>query len=440
MPAVHASPADAQRPPIRSSAALDYDPLAPDWRDDPFPQYRKLRDTAPVFRSRSSKVICVSRYDDVFSLLNDPARFSSRAMSTMLMNQGREGPPPLSLAVVRLIVKLVWRARMRPARFASARMLIAEDGDTHSQLRAIVNRGFTPRGVASLEARVREVAQEQVAGLRRGEPFDVVHDLAVPLPVRMICEILGIEPERRADFKRWSDTVIANVSTIAGHSSLFSRGMVDVFVEMVEYLKGVCAARRANPTGDLISTIVTGESSLDDYDVVQFVMLLLIAGNETTTNLIGNAVDALLDHPEQLEQLAAHPELVGAAIEEVLRFDSPIQLIFRTATEDIELHGETIPKGAIVAPLLGSANRDERRFPDPDRFDIERRPQAHVAFGFGKHFCLGASLARLEARCALEALLPELPRLRRAAPRSARLDSFLVRGPRSIAVVRAASR
>ena len=421
-------------PATHASAATSYDPLASAFRDDPFPQYRVLRDATPVFRSPGSRVVCISRYDDVFGLLNDPKRFSSRAMNTMLMNQGREGPPPLSFAVVRLIVKLLWRTRMRPARFATARMLIAEDGESHSALRSIVNRGFTPRGVASLEGRVRTVAEEQLAPLRRGERYDVVHDLAVALPLRMICEILGIEAERRDDFKRWSDCVIENVSTVAGHSVLFSRGMVDVFVEMVEYLKGVCAERRARPTDDLISTIVTGDATLDDYEVVQFVMLLLVAGNETTTNLIGNAVEALLDHPEQAEHLAAHPELAEAAIEEVLRFDSPIQLVFRTATEDVELHGETIPAGSIVAPLLGSANRDERRFPDPDRFDVERRPRAHVAFGFGKHFCLGASLARLEATCALEALLPLLPRLRRAGPRSPRLDSFLVRGPSALPV------
>jgi cytochrome P450 len=171
--------------------------------------------------------------------------------------------------------------------------------------------------------------------------------------------------------------------------------------------------------------------------VVQFVVLLLAAGNETTTNLIGNAVTALLDHPDQLARVAADPSLVPAAIEETLRYDAPVQIVFRVATQDVELAGTRIQRGAYVAPLLGSANRDERRFPDPDRFDVARDAQGHLGFGFGKHFCLGASLARLEARVALEALAPELPRLERERPREL-VDSFLVRGPRRLALRRAA--
>jgi cytochrome P450 len=217
--------------------------------------------------------------------------------------------------------------------------------------------------------------------------------------------------------------------------------MARTFSELVAYLKQITHERRRAPKDDLVSTIVAqqaGEAALDDYDVVNFVMLLLVAGNETTTNLIGNAVNALLDHPAELEKLARQPELVGPAIEEALRFDSPVQLIFRTATRDVEMHGVTIPKGATVVPLLGSANRDERQFPEPDRFDVERRPRSHLAFGFGHHFCLGSSLARLEARGALEVLVPELAGVRREAGALERLDSFLVRGPRRMGLRRAA--
>jgi cytochrome P450 len=167
-------------------------------------------------------------------------------------------------------------------------------------------------------------------------------------------------------------------------------------------------------------------------------MLLLVAGNETTTNLIGNAVTALLDHPDQLARVAADPSLVPAAIEETLRYDAPVQLVFREALAATELAGVRIPAGSIVVPLLGSANRDERRFPDPDRFDVARNPQGHLGFGFGKHFCLGASLARLEAKAALEALVPELLRRRRQEPRIARIDSFLVRGPSRLVLSEAA--
>jgi cytochrome P450 len=300
-------------------------------------------------------------------------------------------------------------------------------------MRAIVNRGFTPRRIAAWEARATAIAAECVEELRRGGPFDLVAGLAIPLPVGIIAEMLGVEPSRRADFKRWSDTVI-DMSTGPGRTERFSPRIVDAVVELAVYLRAVAEDRKRRPADDLVSVIAAqqdGETALSIREVIQFAMLLLVAGNETTTNLIGNAVTALLDHPDQLARVVADPALVPAAIEETLRWDAPVQIVFRNATQDVEIAGTRIPKGAYVAPLLGSANRDERRFPDPDRFDVTRDPQGHVAFGFGKHFCLGASLARMEARVALEALLPELPRLERERPRPL-VDSFLVRGPRRL--------
>jgi cytochrome P450 len=245
--------------------------------------------------------------------------------------------------------------------------------------------------------------------------------------------MLGVPPARRRDFKRWSDAIV-DASTGPGRSRPYDRRFTDAVVELATFLRSVAEARRREPTGDLISAIAAeqdGETALTIREVIQFVMLLLVAGNETTTNLIGNAVTALLDHPGELRRVAADPSLVPGAIEEALRFDSPVQLVFRTATEAVEVGGVAIPKGAYVAPLIGSANRDERRFPDADRFDVTRGAQGHLAFGFGEHFCLGASLARLEARVALEALLPDLVRLERRGKREL-VDSFLVRGPRRL--------
>jgi cytochrome P450 len=421
--------------PVRSS--IEYDPFSPVWRPDPYSKYRELRDEAPVFYSPDANVWCISRYDDVLAVLKDTERFSSKAMMTMLMQRGRTEPPKLSLDVLRFVMRMVWNTGLFPAGFVTSRMLIAEDGEQHQSLRNIVNRGFTPKHIAAWEPRVRAIAEENVTGLGSGEPFELVEQLSVPLPVTLICEILGIEPERRADFKRWSDTVVKNVSTTAGREEFLDKGFVDVFVEMVSYLRQICRERRKAPADDLISTIVTGKEALNDYEVVQFVMLILIAGNETTTNLIGNTVNALLDHPDQLAKLAANPGLIDDTIDEGLRFDSPVQLVFRNTTCDVEMHGVTIPEGAIVAPLLGSANRDEREYPDPARFDIERKPRGHFGFGFGKHFCLGSSLARLEARSALEVLLPELPKLTRSDAKREWIDSFLVRGPRSLLLERA---
>jgi cytochrome P450 len=411
----------------------DYDPCRPEWRQDPYPHYRALRDRAPVYFAPETRAWCVSRYDDVMFVLRNPEIFSSRAMFTFLMNQGQEGRPPLSWPLVRFIARFAWRTRLNPLEFATARNLIAEDGERHSAMRAIVNRGFTPRQIAAWEARAREIVAGSMAKLRGGGPFDLVQDLAIPLPVGIIAEMLGVESSRLPDFKRWSDTVI-DMSTGPGRSERFSPRIVDALIELAAYLRAVAEARKRRPTDDLVSVIVAeqeGETALSIREVIQFTMLLLVAGNETTTNLIGNAVTALLDHPAELARVAADPSLVPALIEETLRFDAPVQIVFRNATQDVEIAGTRIPKGAYVAPLLGSANRDERRFADPDRFDLARDTQGHVGFGFGKHFCLGASLARMEARVALEALVPELPRLERERPRVL-VDSFLVRGPRRL--------
>jgi cytochrome P450 len=411
----------------------DYDPCRSEWRDDPYPVYRELRDRAPLHFAPETRVWCVSRYDDVLFVLRNPELFSSRAMFTFLMNQGREGRPPLSWKMLRFLARLVWKTHLNPLEFHTARNLIAEDGDRHAAMRAIVNRGFTPRRIAGWEARARELVADGIAKLRSGEPFDLVEDLAIPLPVGIIAEMLGVEPSRQPDFKRWSDAIV-ETATGPGRADPFNSRMTDALIELLTYLRSVALERRRRPADDLVSAIAAqqdGESALTTREIVQFVMLLLVAGNETTTNLIGNAVTALLDHPDQLARVAADPSLVPGAIEETLRYDAPVQILFRVATQDVELAGTRIPKGAFVAPLLGSANRDERNFPDPDRFDVGRDPQGHLGFGFGKHFCLGASLARLEARVALDALVPELPRLERQRP-SELVDSFLVRGPRRL--------
>jgi len=412
--------------------SFSFDPFAP--HDDPYPVYRRLRDEAPVHHSAERGIHSVTRFDDVMHVLRTPEVFSSRAMFTMIMAGGSEELPPLSWDMARFLVRMAWKARMNPFTFTKARNLIAEDGESHAQMRAVVNRGFTPRRVAAWEPRIRELVDACAAPLRRGEPFDLVRDLAVPVPVTVIAEMLGIPIERLADFKRWSDLVI-EATTGPGRDRVFERRYADGFVALFAYLRELVRERRESPRDDLLSTIVAGqdgELGLSDREVMQFVALLLVAGNETTTNLVGNTVNALLDHPEQAERVAADPGLVPDLIEEGLRYDTPVQVVFRTATEDTELRGVRIPKGAIVGVFLGSANRDERRFEDPDRFDATRRPQAFPGFGFGKHFCLGASLARLEARIVLEAIVPALPGLSRADEKIVRIDSFLVRGPRAL--------
>ncbi len=420
--------------------SLDYDPMSPRWRDDPYPSYRALRDQAPVHWAEGANAFCVSRYDDVQQVLNDPERFSSRAMFTVLMNGGEEEMPPLTWRNLKALARFTLASRSMPGAFLKARNLIASDGEVHTSMRSIVNRGFTPRRVRDWEPRIRQLVGESMARLEGSPRFDVMRELAVPLPVTIIAEMIGIEPERRDEFKRWSDTII-HYATGSGRADRFNEEFTSTILGLMRYLRGIARERRSRPADDLISAIVAtrdGERGLSDIETTMFVNLLLVAGNETTTNLIGNAVNALLDHPEELERVAGDLSLVPSLVEETLRSDAPIQLLFRTAVRETELRGVKIPEGTWVCPLLGSANRDERRFDEPDRFDVARNPQGHVGFGFGKHFCLGASLARLEATAALEALVPELLRRRRAEPGLERVDSFLVRGPARLELAAAA--
>ncbi|MFP8878293.1 MAG: cytochrome P450 [Myxococcota bacterium] len=408
-----------------------YDPYDKRWRLDPYPVYRELRDERPVHYASNSKSWCVSRYEDVEYVFRHPELFSSKTQQFLIPAEGRS-----LLSGLRLAARFMWQMKVGPRSMRGSRMLIQEDGDIHTTMRAFVNRGFTPRNIARLEKRISEIVATCMDEMRGRDSFDLVSELNVPLPVTVIAEMLGVEPERRRQFKTWSDNLIQSASNPEpGRVD----ELLDTMAEMRAYLQPIVDARRANPTDDLISTLVAteGEGALSDFEVFFFVLLLLVAGNETTTNLIGNAVDALLEHPDVLERVRADPGLIPAMIEETLRWDSPIQSITRRCERDLELAGTHIPADAKVMVLLGSANRDERRFADPDRFDLGRDTRGHLAFAIGKHFCLGASLARLEARVALEALVPELGQLTRLRPEREFVDSFIIRGPSRLELRRA---
>jgi cytochrome P450 len=389
--------------------------------------YRELRDLAPVHYSADSDTWTISRYDDVVAVLKDAQTFSSKTRG----GQMEAAMDELSLAQkLQLFARFFSKMRTAPWTMRRSRMLIQEDGAVHLRMRDLVNRGFTPRQIQRLEPRIRELVAGCLAELARKPQFDLVSELNIPLPVTVIAEMLGVEPEKRLVFKHWSDVIISG-ATGSGISNPLESGVLDAMAELRAYLRPFVKARRRAPADDLISILaapqVEGEG-LADYEIFLFVLLLLIAGNETTTNLLGNAVDALLAHPDQLARVVADPTRVRALVEETLRYDGPVQFLTRRATRETTLHGRTIPAGASVVVLLGAANRDERRFPDPDRFDVGRDTRGHVAFGFGAHFCLGASLARLEAKAALDALVPELPRFARVRPEREFLDSYLIRG------------
>ena len=365
---------------------------------------RRPRGPRPGLRSR---IYTVSRYSEVSAVLRDPETFSSEIMGgSQVESMNAQGDiAPTSGAI------------------------IAQDPPEHQRQRGIISRGFTPRRIADLELAIRKNTEELFAAFERTGRCELMEEFANPLPVRVIADLLGLDPARRDDFKRWSTALIVG-STQPGADMAANQKL---FREFREYMTGVIEERRATPGEDLISTLIhsgEGEGILDPGQVISFASLLLAAGSETTTNLIGNAVLALLRHPEQLERVQADARLIPALVEETLRYDSPIQLTMRLATRDTTLAGVEIPRGSIVAVLLASANRDESVFDDPDRFDIDRQPGVpHMGFGFGNHFCIGASLARLEGLIALETILGRLRGLRGTPESVERHGSFLVRGP-----------
>jgi cytochrome P450 len=411
-------------------SAISYDPTRFEVRQNPYPYYEELRRKAPVARIESTGFYAVARHRDVLEVFRNPEVFSSRAMR-YVRTGGRPPSSPLEGTNMTPEQAAQFAAALpfSPLELVMARSVIYAEPAEHHGLRAIVNRGFTPRKIAELEPRIREIARECLVKARTKGELDLMTELAIPLPVTVIAEMLGIDVERQADFKRWSDAIIA---TSTGGPATGQRA--PEMLELFQYLAQVIEARRRAPREDLISTLLRAEQgeTLKPAEVVIFTLLLLVAGNETTTNLLGNALLALTENPEQLARVQADRSLVPVLVEEALRWDSPAQALFRETTQDTELGGVAIPANSVVVPLIGSANRDEDAFPGGDRFEVRRDRPPHIAFGFGLHYCLGASLARLEARVALEELLELRGIERKSDAEPERLDSFMVRGPRSL--------
>jgi cytochrome P450 len=383
---------------------VGFNPYSHEFHDDPFPFYRELRDDAPAYYNDELNFYALSRYDDVLDALHDPDTYCSRYGIALEDNN----PLP---------------------------MLLMTDPPDHTRLRRIISGAFTPRRVADLEAPIRGLVCQYADGLGASAEPDFIADYAARLPMDVIATLLGVPTADQDDLRGWSDALLERDEgvpdvTPAGYEASY---------RLYKYFSAFVADRRANPGGDdLTAALISAESEgerLTDEQVVGFLFLLIIAGNETTTKLLGNIALALQRYPLERKKVLDDRARIPDAVEEILRYETSTQYMARTLTRDVEMHGTSMREGTKVLLLLGSANRDERVFENPDTFDIDRAwPRPHVAFGHGIHVCLGAALARLEMRVSLEELLDRFPNYVVDEPNLERMHSGNVRGYRRMPV------
>lgn len=399
-------------------AISGYDPFDLDVRKDPYPSYSWLRDEAPVYYVEDHEFWVISRHEDVSWGLNNPEVLSSAEGIAVdriadLSSLGLEGAENLS------------------------EIMISKDAPDHRRLRDLVQREFTPRRIAGWEQQVRAISERCIDDLiaqNEEGTADLTEQLATPLPVTVIAEILGIPTADRVKFKDWSEDIVYLIG--GGIDPALQMSALGSALELASYFEAIVTERRKSPGEDLISVLIGAEKDGDTLrheEIIGQCMLFLIGGNETTTNLLGNTVRALIQHQDQLKRVAENPELVPGAIEETLRWDAPVQGLFRTSRAEFTRAGVTVPDDARVQLLYGSANRDERQFVDAHLFDIDRQVRGHFAFGGGPHYCIGAPLARLETRVALELLLPRIRNVELRAEPQVNYN-LLVRGFRTLPI------
>ena len=399
---------------ISSPAMADviFNPMDPAFVADPYPTYRQLRAADPVHRSPMGFWV-LTRYDDVVAALRDP-RLAKEAIAAFVA--ARFGAPvPIT-----------------------GFSMLDRDPPDHTRLRSLVSKAFTPRVVEGLRPRIQQIVDGLLARAREQGAMDLIEEFAYPLPVNVICEMLGVPVEDHERFKGWSldiarglDSILLPPDSDVPKRSAASR------TALADYFRELIAKRRAKPRADLLSGLIAAEEAgdkLSEHELLATCILLLVAGHETTVNLIGNGTLALLRHPDQLRRLRENPGLIGTAVEELLRFDGPVQRTARIPSEDVVIDGRTIAKGEMVMPFIGAADRDPAQFVDPDRLDIGRTDNRHIAFGWGIHFCLGAPLARVEGQIAINTLVQRLPKLALATEAPEFRQSLTLRGLKSLPV------
>ena len=396
----------------RWQSGVAYNPLSRQTAQDPYPVYAALRERDPVHRSALMNAWMFARHADIDTILRDHRRFSNDPRKGTLSSRQRASLPA-------------------DEEFT---MLFLDPPD-HKRLRALVNKAFTPKAVNALEPHIRSLLGSLLDEIEDLAGFDLMQVVAQPLPVIVIAEMLGVPPEDRAQFKIWSDQ---RARTLEPSIDARERALADTANKSLnDYFRPIIEERRADPKDDIVSALAQAEEEgdrLTELEMLNMLRLLLIAGNETTTNLIGNGVLALLRHPDQLQRLRDDPSLIPLAVDELLRFDSPVQTDFRRALEDCEVNGFPLKKRDNIVLMLGAANRDPDVFDDPDRLDVGRGDRSHLSFGRGIHHCIGAPLARLEGRVVLEMLLERFSQISLRGEQPRFRNSIVLRGLESLPV------
>lgn len=402
----------------RITAGATYNPLDPQLSSDPYPLYRRLRERDPVHRSYLLGGFVLTRHEDVLGVLKD-ARFSADEKNSPSFEKQMRRMRKLGL--------------LEPDKEIPISMLRSDPPD-HTRLRQLVSKAFTPRAITAIEPRIEAIVNERLDRAAEHDGMELISGLASPVPVIVIAEMIGVPVEDRDRFTRWSDDVVRGMGV---QSIRDARISVRASRELEHYFKGIAAVRREDPKDDLMSRLLEAEEEGDRLttpEVMSILQLLLVAGNETTTNLIGNGLLALMRNPDQLELLQRNPDLVEGAIDELLRYDGPVQATSRIALEDVEIGGRTVRKGQNAFVVLGAANRDPERFADPDRLDVTRNPEEHVSFGHGRHFCLGSNLARLEARYSIRGVIERFPNLKLATDEIVWRKNIILHGITSLPI------
>lgn len=392
-----------------------FNPLDPEAHADPYPQYRRLREHAPMLRGPLGYWV-LSRYADIAAVLRDP-RFGVGTDEASLMLAMTQGGPGV--------------ATMREL----SRWMLFRDPPDHTRLRKLVSKAFTPRAVEAVRPRVVEIVNHLLDGFAGRDEVDLIADLALPLPVTVISELLGLPIEDQAQAREWAEAIAQALDPIVTEDQALRADRA--VTELAAYIGGVVTERRRHPGSDLLSRLIGAEDEgghLSEAELISTVGLLFGAGHETTRNLIGNGVLALLRNPGELQRLRNDPSLIRSAIEELLRYDSPVQIAGRGARADAVIGGERIAAGEPMMLLVGAANRDPAQFPDPDRLDVGRPDVKMLSFGGGIHFCLGAMLARTEAQIAIGSLLARVPSLELATEHLEWRPHITLRGLSSLPV------